>query len=94
MRRIPIALGLALAGAIAAVGFAAPASSAASTATIHPATTPGPPWVLYKTFGWPDACSSAGYAGEQSGQWVEYLCDEISPPSWDAPGIVDLYVVY
>lgn len=77
-------VGLVLAATTAAVGFGAPAH----------ADTPPAPWVLYKTFGWGDACSSAGYAGEQSGKWVEYMCDELAPSSWDAPGIFDLYVVY
>jgi hypothetical protein len=79
-RRISIALGLALATTFAVVGLSAPANASG--------------YVLYKSFGWPDACSSAGYAGQQSGQWKFYYCDEIAAPSWDAPGLVDLYVAY
>jgi hypothetical protein len=87
MRRTRTALGLvALAGITASVGLAAPAHAA----TVRPDSG----YVLYKSYGWPDACSSAGYAGEQAGQWVSYYCDTIDPASWDAPGLYDLYVEY
>lgn len=81
MRRTLTALGLAaLVGTGATVGLAAPAHADG--------------YVLYKTFGWPDACSSAGYAGQQSGQWKYYYCDIVSYPTYDAPGLVYLYVSY
>ena len=78
MRRIATLLGVA---ALAAV-TAAPAHASTNA------------YVLYKTFSWPDACSSAGYAGEQNHQWTSYYCDTISPATWDAGGIYDLYVAY
>ncbi len=86
MRRVLIALGLALAGIGIAVGFSAPANATP--------TPPGPGWVYQNSFGWPDACSSAGYAGQQAGRWVEYECQEVGAPSWDAPGLFWLWVVY
>lgn len=84
MLRIRTGLGLAaLAGIGATVGLSAPAHASAA----RPAA-----YVLYKSFGWPDACSSAGYAGQQAGQWVSYYCATIAPASWDAAGLYDLYV--
>ena len=71
------------------LGLAGPASAAA----VHPQTPPSPPWVAYQDFGWPDACNSAGYAYEQEGTITDYLCDEISAPSWDGPGLTVLYVI-
>jgi hypothetical protein len=65
-----------------------------ATAAVRPQTPPTPPWVEYKTFGWPDACNSAGYYYEQEGIIVEYVCDEVQAPSWDAPGLVNLYVIF
>jgi hypothetical protein len=50
--------------------------------------------VLDKSYGWPDACSSAGYAGQQAHQWSSYYCSTVYPASWDAPGLYDLYVEY
>lgn len=80
MRRIVIGLGVALASVFAVVGLSAPANASG--------------YVLYKTYGQPEACSSAGFAGQQSGQWKFYYCDEISPPSASGPGLIDLYVSY
>lgn len=85
MKRIAIAAGVLLASAAAVAGLGAPANAT---------NTPPPPWVLYQSFNWPDACSSAGYAGEQAGRWTDYLCDEIQAPSGDGPGLVDLYVIF
>ena len=89
MRRIRITLGLALACFSAVVGLSAPAHAS----TVSPSDA-FPGYVLYKSFGWGDACSSAGYAGQQAGQWRYYYCDELGPSSWDAPGLYDLYVAY
>ncbi|HEY3608474.1 MAG TPA: hypothetical protein VGL06_13280 [Pseudonocardiaceae bacterium] len=84
MRRVITALGLALASICVAVGFSAPANATP--------TPPGPGWTYQATFGWPDACASAGFAGQQAGQWVAYECDEVDAPSWDAPGLIWLFV--
>lgn len=86
MRRFSVALGLALACSCAAVGLGAPAQAAATPLTGG--------YVLYKSYGWGDECSSAGYAGEQAGQWVSYYCDTVSPSGVDGPGLYDLYVSY
>lgn len=83
MRRIATLLGVAALAAIPAVAVPATAAHASTNA-----------YVLYKSFGWPDACSSAGYAGQQAHQWTSYYCDAIYPASWDAPGLYDLYVEY
>lgn len=85
-RRISIALGLALATAAAVVGLSAPANASSQAFPVYPG------YVLYQTFGWPEACSSDGYAGQQSGQWKAYFCDEVSPPSAYGPGLINLYV--
>lgn len=83
MRRIATLLGVAALAAIpAAVGLAAPAQASPNA------------YVLDKSYGWPDACSSAGYAGQQAHQWSAYYCDAVYPASWDAPGLYDLYVEY
>lgn len=81
-RRIGVTLALLVAGSTAMVGLSAPANASG--------------FVLYKTFNFPDACSSAGFAGEQSGQWVEYVCDQLSPagPGDSWPGLYDLYVIF
>jgi hypothetical protein len=79
MSRLKLA-SLALTSIVATVGLTAPAHASS--------------YVLYKSFGWGDACTSAGYAGEQAGQWVAYYCDTIAPSSWDGPGLYDLYVLY
>ena len=79
---VPAAVALAL----AVVGSASAAAS--------PQTPPSPPWVDYQSFGWPDACNSAGYAYEQEGIITGYLCDEIQAPSWDASGLTVLYVTF
>ena len=71
------------------LGLATPANASA----IRPQTPPSPPWVAYQDFGFPDACNSAGYYYEQKGIITDYLCDEISPPSADAPGLTVLYVI-
>lgn len=84
MRRISTAMGLLLVAVTAIIGLGAPANAV---------TTPPPPWTLHQTFGWPDACSSAGNAGEAAGQWSQWLCDEIAPAGVDGPGIYDLYVI-
>lgn len=91
MKRIPLAPTLAVTSVIAMAGLAAPAASAATTPSAAPAATG---YVLYASYGWGDECSSSGYAGEQAGKWVSYYCDEISPSSWDAGGLYDLYVLY
>jgi hypothetical protein len=87
-RRISIALGLALAATFAVAGLSAPANASSQAFPVYPG------YVLYQTFGWPEACSSDGYAGQQSGQWKAYFCDEVDPPSYDAPGLINLYVSY
>jgi hypothetical protein len=86
MRRVIIALGLALASIGISIGFSAPANATP--------TPPGPGWVYQQTFGWPEACSSDGFGGRQAGQWVAYFCQEISPPSADAPGLIYLWVAH
>jgi hypothetical protein len=63
-------------------------------ATASPQTPPSPPWVEYQSFGWPDACNSAGYAYLQEGKITGYLCDEVQAPSWDAAGLTILYVTF
>jgi hypothetical protein len=83
MRRIATLLGVAALAAIpASVSLAAPAQASPNA------------YVLYKSYGWPDACSSAGYAGQQAHQWSAYYCSTVYPASWDAPGLYDLYVEY
>jgi hypothetical protein len=87
MRRVIIALGLALASTCVAVGFSAPANATP--------TPPGPGWTYQASFGWPEGCSSAGYAGQQAGQWVQYECEVVQAPSADEfPGLVWLFVVH
>jgi hypothetical protein len=82
-RRISVTLGLLAASVCAVVGLSVPANAVT-----------GP--VLYRTFNFPDACSSAGYAGQQSGQWVSYYCTQLSAagPGDSWPGLYDLYVTY
>jgi len=96
MRRIAtMLLGVAAFAATTAVTAANSAiaeANAASAVAAHAASPSG--YVLYKTFGWPDACSSAGYAGQQSGQWRYYYCQTIQPASWDGAGLYDLFVSY
>lgn len=70
------------------------ALSGAAQAAASPQTPPSPPWVAYKKYGSPDACNSAGSYYEQQGVIIEYVCDEVQPPSWDAPGLTVLYVIY
>jgi hypothetical protein len=83
MRRIGIAVGVAIA---AAVGLSIPAN----------ASTP----VLYHQYNFPDACSSAGWAGQQNGTWVSYYCYTVIPVTYNPssggpyPGLYDLYVYY
>jgi hypothetical protein len=84
MKRILTAVALVFASVTAIIGFGAPANAV---------NTPPPPWTLYKTFSWPDACSSAGFAGKAAGQWTDYLCDAIAPATANAPGIYDLYII-
>jgi hypothetical protein len=84
-RRSLTAPALALAAATTVLAVGAPA---------HASTASPNGYVLYKSFGWPDACSSAGYAGQQAHQWSYYYCDMIAPASWDAAGLYDLYVSY
>ncbi|HEY3868332.1 MAG TPA: hypothetical protein VGM10_08275 [Actinocrinis sp.] len=91
MKRIPLASTLALTSAIAMVGLIAPSASAATAPSAAPADNG---YVFYAAYGWGDACSSAGYAGEQAGKWVSYYCDEIGASSVDGPGLYDLYVDY
>lgn len=83
MRRLGITLGLALVAVCATVGLSAPAN-----ATSAP--------VLYKQFTFPDACSSAGFAGAQNHQWVSYYCTTVfaAGPGFSYPGLYDLYVYY
>jgi hypothetical protein len=78
-----ITLAVLAASAFAVVGLSAPANAVT-----------GP--VLYKSFNFPDACSSAGFAGQQSGQWVSYYCVGLSQagPGDSWPGLYDLYVSY
>jgi hypothetical protein len=78
-----ITLAVLAASACAVVGLSAPASAVT-----------GP--VLYKSFNFPDACSSAGFAGQQSGQWVSYFCDGLAQagPGDSWPGLYQLYVTY
>jgi hypothetical protein len=84
MKRIATAVGLLLVAGTATIGLGAPANAT---------NTPPPPWQLHQTFSWPDACSSAGFAGKAAGQWTDYLCDAIAPATANAPGIYDLYVI-
>lgn len=95
MRRIAtMLLGIAALAATTAVPAAtATAEAHAAPASATSAVSPSG-YVLYKSYGWPDACSSAGYAGQQSGQWRYYYCQTIQPASWDAPGLYDLFVSY
>jgi hypothetical protein len=86
MKRMIVGLGLTLAGVLIATGFGTSANAA--TATL------GPPWVLYKDLPDPAACNSAGYYFEQQGIIQEYSCDEIVPPSPDARGDVELWVIF
>jgi hypothetical protein len=83
-----------------AYAAAVPAAAAFVLGAVGPAAaavtpqTPPPPWVQYQTFGWPDACNSAGYYYEQEGKITDYFCDEVQPPSWDAAGLTILYVTF
>jgi hypothetical protein len=83
MRRIATMLGVAALAALpTTVGLTAEAHASPSS------------YVLYKSYGWPDACSSAGYAGQQAHQWSYYYCTTVYPTNWTAPGLYDLYVSY
>lgn len=91
MKRISTGLGLAaLAGIAATVGLTAPAHASATPATTASANG----YVLYGYYNWGDECTSLGYDGEQTGKWVAYFCDTISPSSPDGPGDYALYVEY
>ena len=78
----------ALALAVTAVIGTAPFASSAQAA-------PPPGYVKYKTFGWPDACASAGYYYQQQGLFRSYYCDTVVPAQpASGPGIYDLWVSY
>jgi hypothetical protein len=82
-RRLVTALALAATAVIATTNFASPAQ----------AQLPG--YVKYKTFGWPDACLSAGYYWQQQGVYRYYYCDTVLPAQpASGPGIYDLWVSY
>jgi len=83
MKRLIVALGLTLAGAGIAAGFATPANA-----------TPPAPWVHWKDFPDPAGCNSAGVYFEQQGTIKDFFCDEVEPPSADAGGDTILYVVF
>jgi hypothetical protein len=79
---------------MAAVAFAVIAV-VGTTTFASPAQAGLPGYVKYKTFGWPDACSSAGYAWQQQGLFRYYYCDTVLPANWaSGPGIYDLWVAY
>jgi hypothetical protein len=82
-RRLVTTLALAATAVVAMTTFASPAQ----------AGLPG--YVKYKTFGWPDACSSAGYYWQQQGLFRYYYCDTVLPAQpASGPGIYDLWVAY
>jgi hypothetical protein len=82
-RRFVAALALAATAVITTTTFASPAQ----------AQLPG--YVKYKTFGWPDACFSAGYYYQQQGLYRFYYCDTVVPAQpASGPGIYDLWVSY
>jgi hypothetical protein len=83
MRRIATMLGVAALAALPITAGLTPEAHASPSS-----------YVLYKSYGWPDACSSAGYAGEQAHQWTSYYCTTVYPASPNGPGLYDLYVAY
>jgi hypothetical protein len=83
MQRIAIAVALAMASMFAVVELAAPANA-----------SPAPPWIYFRTYPDPAGCNSAVYYWKSIGTIEDYICDEVQPPSWDAGGIVNLYVIY
>ena len=83
-RRLVTALALMATAVVAMITFASPAQAGGF-----------PGYVLYKTFNWPDACSSAGYYWQQQGLFHYYYCDAVqaaNPAS--GPGIYNLWVAY
>jgi hypothetical protein len=83
-RRLTAPLASAAAAVIAMTTLASPAQAA-----------PLPGYVKYKTFGWPDACSSAGSYYQQQGLYRFYYCDTVVPAQpASGPGVYDLWVAY
>jgi hypothetical protein len=83
MKRIAIAVALAMASMFAVVGLAVPANA-----------SPAPPWTYFKTYPDSAACNSAGYYWQSQGTFRQYICDQVMAPSPSAAGMVNLYVIY
>jgi hypothetical protein len=81
-RRFMTALGLTAATALVAVGLAAPAQAGA------------PGYVKAGSYGHGDQCLNIGQIGVNNHSWASYYCETVTPATWSAPGLYNLWVLY
>ena len=71
---------LAAATAVALIAFGSPAQAGA------------PGYTKQGTYGHGDQCLGIGSYGQTNHQWTSYYCETITPATWSAPGLYELWV--